>query len=267
MLKMVQSADNPAYKKAKKLKQKKYRLKMDLYLLEGEKPILEALKAGQEPEGLFLRADSPLAFLFTEGGDLAAYADQVLVLREGLFSGLAQTKAPQDLIMVGRRVLYGLEDLSMREDLLILDGLQDPGNLGTIIRTSLASGLRRIILMPGTLDPYNAKVLRASAGAFFKAVFYQVKEGERDALLAALKDLGTELICADGGGAVPLFSLEKTGPQALVVGNENKGPSELFKKEASQLVSIPMPGGTESLNAAVAASLVLYEMLRLGKGS
>lgn len=259
MFQRIESTRNATYQQVKKLSQKKHRTALGLFVLEGEKPILEALRANIRPEVIIVRENSPR---LEDVSFLADYTNDVHVVKESLFYQLTQTQHAQDIILVGQQKIHSLSALPATGDSLVVDRLQDPGNMGTIIRSCAATNIDQVIIMPGTVDIYNPKVLRATAGAFFKMNFYLAKdEGQVIYQLEALKK---EIVCADGGGDVLLFDMEKHGPQALVIGNENLGPSEAFRAAAHQVVAIPMPGGTESLNASVAASLLVYEVLRKG---
>lgn len=261
MYTLISSKSNEEYKSILKCKNRRGRDKLGLFLLEGEKPIREALQSGIEPFVLYIREGSELTDRIPEL--IGEKQMSVKLLDSGLFDELSDTVTAQDLIFVGRIPQHDLEDYPGERDVLVIDRIQDPGNLGTILRTSVAAGITDVILTKGTVDLYNPKVLRATAGGFFSCRIYYA--GEYDALVAFLKHFGLDIVCGDITGDVDLFELEKSGPQALIVGNEGNGPAEILIDSADQVVRIPMPGGSESLNVSVAAALLIYESVRKRK--
>lgn len=261
MYTLICSKSNEEYKNILKCKTRKGRDKLGLFLLEGEKPIQEALQAGIEPVVLYVREESDLTEQIPEL--LQGSKVSVKLLNTDLFDDLCDTVTSQDLIFVGRIPQYGLDEYQSDADVLVIDRIQDPGNLGTILRTSVAAGIKDVILTKGTVDLYNPKVLRATAGGFFNCRIYYAED--YDALLASLHSLGLDVVCADVAGEIDLFQMEKNGPQALIVGNESNGPAVELIDAADQLVRIPMPGGSESLNVSVAAALLIYESVRKRK--
>ncbi len=261
MYMLICSKSNEEYKNIVKCKTRKGRDKLGLFLLEGEKPIQEALQAGIEPVVLYVREESDLMDQIPEmikGSNVS-----VKMLNTDLFDNLCDTVVSQDLIFVGRIPQYKLDEYHGDSDILIIDRIQDPGNLGTILRTSVAAGIKDVVMTKGTVDLYNPKVLRATAGGFFNCKIYYAND--YDILLASLHSMGLDVVCADVAGEVDLFNLKKVGPQALIVGNEGNGPAAKLIDAADQLVRIPMPGGSESLNVAVAAALLIYETVRKRK--
>ncbi|QRN86633.1 RNA methyltransferase [Clostridia bacterium] len=244
-----------------KCKTRRGRDKQGLFILEGEKPIREALLAGIAPVVLYVRENSPV--IEELPGLLGEKQETVRILETNMFDALCETVTSQDLFFAGRIPKHDMKEYAGTGDLLIIDQVQDPGNLGTILRTSVAAGILDIVLTKGTVDLYNPKVLRSSAGGFFKCRIYY--SNEYSVLLDRLQELGVEVVCADVDGTVDLFSLKKEGPQALIVGNEGNGPDRALINGAGQLVRIPMPGGSESLNVSVAAALLVYESVRKRK--
>jgi len=142
---------------------------------------------------------------------------------------------------------------------LVLDRAQDPGNVGMVIRSSLAAGMDAVWCVKGTADAFSDKAVRASAGAVFHL---PVREGlSADDCVGMAADIGaTLLVCSREG--TDLYETDLRGNIALVIGNEGAGPQEAFLEAADGIVGIPMAGGTESLNAAAAAAVVMYEALR-----
>jgi TrmH family RNA methyltransferase len=145
--------------------------------------------------------------------------------------------------------------------LLVLDGLRDPGNLGTILRTAEAAGVGGVWLTPDSVDLYNPKVVRAGMGAHFRLPAWP--DAAWPAILAALERLGVgQIVALDAAAPTAYYDLDWRGPAALVLGSEAHGLSPEGRAAATTLAAIPMPGQAESLNAALAAGIVLFEALR-----
>jgi TrmH family RNA methyltransferase len=142
--------------------------------------------------------------------------------------------------------------------LLLVDRLQDPGNLGTLLRSALGAGAHALLLTPGTVDPYNPKVVRAAAGTHFRLPIHEVGEEELDVWMRRV----TQRVIADPRAPQPYDELDWTAPTLLVVGSEAHGVSGSVRARATHRVVIPLRGGLESLNAAVAGSIILFEAAR-----
>ena len=178
----------------------------------------------------------------------------VIVVPDALFATVSATETPQGVI--GVFPMPEWEDLRTAPVLAVVaDGIQDPGNLGTIIRSAAASGASAVLYTHGTVDPYNPKVVRAAAGAHF-----QVPVRYADDLATALT--GSAVYLAEGGSGTPIDQIDWTEPSTVVVGSEAHGAGPEARRLPSTLVSIPMVNGVESLNAGVAASIILYEAFR-----
>jgi len=142
---------------------------------------------------------------------------------------------------------------------LVLDRIGDPGNVGTMVRSALAAGMDGLWCLKGTADVYSDKAVRASAGAVFRL---PVVEGlSVDACIKLARQAGLKVFVCDAGGA-DIYETDLTGSFALVIGNEGAGPREMFLEEADVVIGIPMADGVESLNAAAAAAVVMYEAKR-----
>lgn len=218
----------------------------------------EALAAGVPIEQLLFTpgASSPrLAALIEAAGSrqipLVEVAPHVLEAVSGV-------ETPQGVVAVVRRQAVLLDEALARPDLLLLivDRVQDPGNLGTMIRTADAAGASAVAVTPGTVDPTNPKAARATMGSLFHL---PVAEMEPDPLLAALSAHGVRLLAADAAGPVTARDANYTRPLAIAVGSEGEGLSPTWVEAADQVVRIPLLGRAESLNAAVAAAILLYE--------
>ena len=256
-MKTIRSKDNPTYKEAVKLLRKKYRDQAGMFLLEGPRPVIDALKTGDAIEAVFLResaADSPAS---RETETLCTAADvRIAVLADELFGKLSETEHSQGILAIARKST----PRKLNGAAVILDRLQDPGNIGTIIRTAEAAGFSALIAIKGTGDIYSPKTARAAAGSLLRV---DVFEGmETDDALALCREQGLRVIASDLKGAAEYTDADLTGDIALVIGNEGSGVSGEILDAADIKVKIPMEGNIESLNAAAAAAVLMYEAAR-----
>jgi len=174
------------------------------------------------------------------------------------FRALSSTEAPQGILLVCEQDEADLEQLAAGEGrLLVLDALQDPGNVGTLVRSSVAFGFSGVIALDGTADPWGPKVVRASAGAVTRA--RMVRAGAAETLEALRVTSRTLLVASPGGPALT----NGVGPKvALVVGNEGVGIRDEIRAAADSIVSIPMSGPIDSLNAGIAGSILMHDLIR-----
>jgi RNA methyltransferase, TrmH family len=211
-------------------------------LLEGPRVVRQAAAAGVHLDLLALR----------EGDELAIAADRTVVFARGLFRELSQTQTPQGVLAIGRATLASptaaiAAARAAGWPLLVLDRVQDPGNVGAIARSAAAAGAPALAVLPGTADPFGAKAIRASAGHVFNLV---VAEATWDDL-EGLHCLGA------GAGGTPLEEADLASAGALVLGSEAHGLSRPL-----ETVALPMAAGVESLGVAAAAAILLYELRR-----
>jgi RNA methyltransferase, TrmH family len=185
----------------------------------------------------------------------------------GRFAALAATDAPQGVIAIAAEPATGLDTLFERfaataapGALLVLDGVQDPGNLGTLIRAAEAFGAAGVVALTGTVDPWNPKVVRAAAGSSFRLPVVRAEAAE---LLPRLRAAGLALVAADVAGR-PVEGWDPPRRVALVLGNEGAGLSPAVRAAADAVVAIPIDGPTESLNVAIAGGILLYLLTRKG---
>lgn len=182
---------------------------------------------------------------------------------DAVLAKLSDTQAPQGLIAVAglpENNLKLLPDRAATAPLVVLDRVQDPGNLGTMIRTADAVGAAAVLLLGGSVDVYSPKVVRASMGSLFHVpVIEQLSEKE---LLAFCRERGYQLAVTTLEASQSLYTADLRQPLALVIGNEANGVSASLQAQALVRLRIPMPGRAESLNAAMAAGIVLFERLR-----
>ena len=255
-MKNITSKDNPIYKKALKLTKKKYRDENGLYLLEGIKPLEDALDMGIELRTILVRDDVEVHDTFPEG--------KTVLLDRELFSRLSETKTPQGVIAVAEKNIYDEESFAAavsRGNVLIMDRLQDPGNIGTIIRTAEAAGYKGIVMMDGSGDVYAPKVVRAAAGSLFRMPIINIRGAGEAVRMMNRLDKKIVVTCLDT--QLSCFEADMTEDIALVIGNEGRGVSEDFMDASHMKVKIPMEGSIESLNAAVAAGILMYQSQKI----
>lgn len=180
-----------------------------------------------------------------------------------VFSGLAGTSTPQGVIAVAAQHACSLDDIEIKNEpalLVLVDGVQDPGNLGAIVRSADAACAEGVILLKGTADIYNPKALRATMGSIFHLPVIQgAGTGE---VLPYLRQRGIKTVTGDPRGTKVIFEIDLKVPCALVVGGEAEGVGEILRENADETARIPMPGRAESLNVAISASIMLYEAMR-----
>ena len=193
--------------------------------------------------------------LSTDQNLLNLFSDvKKILVNTQIIEKLSTTTTPQNIIGVSSMK----ENIFVKSDkYVVLDGVKDPGNLGTIIRTSLALGINNIILSHNTVDVYNEKVVRATQGAIFKANIYYADLFE---IYNIFKQEDTKIIVTSLEAKQTLNELDKPKKFAVVVGNEANGISEISKEYADELVIIPIQNEIESLNVAIATSIVLYTL-------
>ena len=258
----VSSLRNPLIKEFKKLSQNRlYRQKVNKIALEGPNLVREALKAGLMPEVVFYTRD------YYESGaeewlsEMPVAVMQV-ILSHSLFKSIAETENPQAVAAI--LPFNSEKDYQVVAEpsqlILILDRLQDPGNMGTIIRTAVAAGVDRVVCTSGSVDPYSPKVLRSTAGTIFSLPPEFASEPGK--MVTDLKKKGLQIVAASAHSNLQYWSADLKGPVALIIGNEAGGVSPELEKAADIKVSIPLTGSVDSLNAAVATGVILFEIVR-----
>ncbi len=254
MAPMITSAANPRYKLARALLTRRGRQKHRRLLLEGPRLIKDSISAGFPP-ALVLFAEGAASVLAPVLAMAAAAGAEVLSLNDELLAALCQTTTPQGVVAVAPwpELPPGQEGWS-----LIVDGVQDPGNLGTLLRSAAAAGLDQVILLPGVTDPWAPKVLRAGMGAHFRVAIRMARDlAQVEAWIGPAQRL-----LATAAAPTLYTEVDWTQPSALVIGSEAEGPRLTASWPGLQAIAIPMARGMESLNAAVAGSIILFEAQR-----
>jgi TrmH family RNA methyltransferase len=186
---------------------------------------------------------------------------ETLLLPDDVFRSAVTTETPQGVAALIRVPQAKLDTmLQVIEPLIIVAaGLQDPGNLGTVIRSAEAFGATGIVACDGTVNPHNPKVVRGSAGSIFRL---PVLKTTGTAALTAMRERGLRILATSSHKSIPLQEADLTGPLAIIIGNEGSGVPRDLLKEADQVIRVPHSPKVESLNAGIAASVVLYECAR-----
>ena len=239
---ILTSKNNPLVKETAALKDKKARKESGLFLVEGYKMALECQKSRLEIERVFV-AES-------YRGELPACSAEPVCVSDDVFRFLSDEKSPQGVLCRVR-----IPDVALcapQGKCLLLDGVADPGNVGTILRTANAAGYEEVYLTQECADPFSPKCVRASmSGVFFTKIY----RGERAEILSILGDI--PVLIADMGGA-NVFNYTPPKRFALVIGNEANGVSDELRARATHTVKIPMLDTQESLNAAISAGIIMY---------
>ena len=256
----ITSKDNETIKHIKKLKEKKYREEYKEFIVEGIKMVEEAIQENAKIKTIIICDDCK-----TQGSipnelmyDIAKL--NCIYVAEKIFSTITEVINPQGIMAIIEKPENKENEIDYAEsNYLILDNIQDPGNMGTILRTADSLNIKQIIVSKGTADIYNPKVVRSTMGAIFRIKVVEVenlvktiKEMKKNGIKVYATDLATDKSIYD-------VNYEKS---AIVIGNEANGVSKEVLEESTERIKIPMLGKTESLNAAVATSVILYEVFR-----
>ena len=231
--------------------------------IEGVKLLEEALRSGRHPETVFFSESArPLAEKLLPQINART---ETLVLPNALFNSIVPSDAPQGVAALLKLQAFSSAQLLERASdgpFVVAAGLQDPGNLGTILRSAEAFGAAGIFLTEGTVSPYNSKVLRGSAGSIFRLPLLQISSAE---LISLLRARGVRLLATSSHQGTPLPQIKWTLPLAIFIGNEGAGLSRELTRQMDETLVIPQAKQVESLNAGVAASIVLYEAAKAGQ--
>lgn len=258
----ITSAQNPVIKEIKALANKKSREEKALYFIEGIRFVEEAIKEKAQVDKILVSE----RLEHNKGGkeilERVKYSGySTFLLPEKLFKEISDTESPQGIMAVLRNRQISLDDvLGEINNLLILESLQDPGNMGTIIRTADAAGITGIIASKGCVDIYNPKVLRSTMGSIFRVPVYV--SGDLIQTIGIIKSRGIKVYAAHLQGEINYFEADLTKNTAVIIGNEANGLSDAAAGASHVLLKIPMSGRAESLNASVAASILMYEAVR-----
>ena len=258
-MQVISSKDNELIKHIKKLKDKKHRDESNEYIIEGVKLIEEAVKEKARIKKIIVCEDTtrtyeiPTHIMY----EIAKY--ECVYVTNKVFASITQVTNPQGIMAIIEKGDTNVQIDYTQDIIVALDDVQDPGNLGTILRTVDSIGLNQIIVSKGTADAFNSKVVRSTMGAIFRVKIIEVenlpqsiKEMRKHHFKLMVTSLQTENSIYD----------IKFNKKIIVIGNEANGVSKEIQEMADEKAKIPMLGKTESLNASVAAGVVMYEYVR-----
>ncbi|WP_201305409.1 TrmH family RNA methyltransferase [Paenibacillus puerhi] len=262
---VISSAQNPRVKQWAELQSRKGRDKSGRFLIEGLHLVEEALESELIPPEVVVYAEDRKSVCASLLAKAKAAGIECVAVAESVLAKCTDTLTPQPVFAVVPKLPWRLSDLMQVKAgeppalVIAIDGMQDPGNLGTIIRSADAVGASGIVLGKGTVDLYNPKTVRSTMGSLFHLpiVAADLTECLPQAAEAGIQVVGTSL-----QGAVPMYECDLRPATWIVIGNEGQGVSEAVSELVERHVLIPMQGRAESLNAAMAATVMLFEAAR-----
>ena len=257
-MQVIYSKDNEIIKKIRSLKEKKYRDIENSYVIEGIKLVKEAIAEKAKIKQIVIceecldnEIDKDILY------EIAKY--DVIYVTEKVFDLITDVKTPQGIIAVVEKNNVKKQIDYSQDIIVVLDGIQDPGNLGTILRTVDSANLNQIILSQNSADPYNPKVVRSTMGAIFRVNIIE-SENIIDTL-QEIKNNNFKVMVTALDTKKSIYNVDYN-KKAIVIGNEANGVSKEVQALADEKVKIPMLGKTESLNASVATGIMIYEYVR-----
>ena len=259
---VITSSQNSVVKGIKALKNRKDREEQGLFFIEGRRIVEEALLEKDHVKELVLSEEFASDIRNSEFlAGMEKSGHKLHLVTRKLFSEITDTESPQGILAVIRMKKHILANELIKNGLyIIMESVRDPGNVGTIIRTADAAGFSGVILSKGCVDAYNPKVLRSTMGSVFHIPVYQVPDIIET--LRLLKANGIRILVSHLEGISSIYEVDMKFGIAVAIGSEADGVSEEVKTLADVLVKIPMTGRAESLNASVAAGLLIYETVR-----
>lgn len=258
---MITSAHNPRLQRVRALlEKKKQREDEHAFVVEGVRLVEEGLASGWQADLVLYTAQLSARGLEVVRG-LAEHGAESLEIEPRLLESIAGTETPQGLLAVFKRLPLALP--GTLDFVLIADNLRDPGNLGTLLRTAAAAGVQAVLLSPGSTDAFAPKVLRAGMGAQFRLPIFGL---DWAAIRATCLANQLTVFQAEASGGAACWEADMRTPLALLIGSEADGASVEGRALAGETIHIPMPGQSESLNAAIAAGILLFEIVRQRHG-
>ncbi|MDR1700061.1 MAG: RNA methyltransferase [Lachnoclostridium sp.] len=252
---IIESSQNPRIKRIIRLrKSAKIRNQYDCFIVEGWKTVREAIDIGLAEKIYVSMSETDLL------GDKLPEAADIEIVSDQIFSLISDTTTPQGVLAIVRKPKFDLNEITKRKNssLLCLEGIRDPGNMGTIIRTAEGAGFDGLILSKETVDIYNPKTVRATMGSIFRVPFFVSEDFHTD--LSGLKRDGFQLYAAHLHGERKFYEERDHGKIGILIGNEAAGLSKNISDLADVRIFIPMEGKLESLNAAICAGILMYEV-------
>ena len=258
-MQVISSKENELIKHIKKLKDKKERDLSNEYIIEGIKLIQEAIQEKAKIKQIIICEECEKAEAIPKEimYEIARY--ECIYISKKLYNYLTEVKTPQGILAVIEKESNERNIDYTQEIIVALDGIQDPGNLGTILRTVDSIGLTQILVSKDTADSYNPKVVRSTMGAIFRVKIIECEDLEKT--LKEIKKHKFEIVVTSLQTKNSIYDIDYN-KKVIVIGNEANGVQEKIQQLADKKVKIPMLGKTESLNASVATGIILYEYVR-----
>lgn len=258
-MQIITSKDNELIKHIRKLKDKKYRDEYNEYVVEGIKIVEEAVKENVKIKQIIICNDTTKTYEIPTHIMLEIAKYECIYVTDKIFNLITQVTNPQGIMAIIEKNSKENEIDYTQDIILALDDVQDPGNLGTILRTADSIGLNQIVVSKGTADAFNSKVVRSTMGAIFR-----IKIVETENLIQSIKEMKKhhfKLMVTSLQTENSIYDIN-FNKKIIVIGNEANGVSKEIQDMADEKAKIPMFGRTESLNASVAAGIVMYEYVR-----
>jgi len=248
---------------AASLSEKKYRDREGAYIIEGPNMVREALSKSGKARFIFMRAESASEEIL----EIARIADEqglaVYQVSDSVYSKISAAQSPQGIMAIIDKPECSRDDffsLCKDKNILVIDKLQDPGNIGTLLRTAEAAGFGGAVFIKGSGDPFSPKAVRAASGAAQRVPII-FTESARDTI-ALIKSKGKRIVATAMAGSKIYYEADLARDAAIVVGNEGNGAEDEILDGADEIIRIPMDGETESLNAAIASAIIMFEARR-----
>lgn len=255
----ITSKDNELIKHIRKLKDKKYRDESNEYVVEGVKLVEEAVKENAKIKQIIVCEDTTRTYEIPTHIMLEIARYECISVSNKIFNIITQVTNPQGIMAIIEKNAQD-EQIDYSQDIIVvLDDVQDPGNLGTILRTVDSIGLNQIIVSKGTADAFNSKVVRSTMGAIFRIKIIEVENLAQE--IKEMRKHHLKLMVTSLQTKNSIYDID-FNKKIIVIGNEANGVSKEIQDMADEKAKIPMLGRTESLNASVAAGVVMYEYVR-----
>lgn len=262
----ITSVANQHIRDAVQIREKRAKFRHDAFLIEGPHVLEMAVNSGAGILTVFVGE----AFISKKDHQgflrrMARAAGEVFEVTEQVLGRITDTESPQGIAAVVSYQMQKLTEIALQKPpfIVVIDSIQDPGNLGTIIRTADAAGADAVVLLPGTCDAFMPKTIRSTAGSIFNI---PVVASDADALVDWLRERNIALAVTAGDAEEVIYHADLSGPLAMAFGNEARGMSIRLRKSAGTVLRIPIFGKAESLNVATAAAICLYEIVRQRQG-
>lgn len=255
----ITSKENEFVKHVKKLKDKKYRDMSKEYVIEGIKLVAEAIQEKAPIKQIILCDDCEKNAIIPKDLMYEIAKQECVYVTQNIFKYLSEVQTPQGILAIVEKKGQE-EEIDYRQDIIVaLDNLQDPGNLGTILRTVDSIGLTQILVSKGTADVYNPKVVRSTMGAIFRVKIIECEDLKQT--LKEIKKHKFKIVVSSLQTENTIYDINYN-KKVIIIGNEANGVEQEIQELADEQIKIPMIGKTESLNASVATGIILYEYVR-----